>query len=172
MPDRRQFMKDVGRATAGAMVVGSSLAEAGARSLQSGAATKRRQIMIGGRRVKTIDIHTHVYVREVIPLLKDVEWGDTVKSAAAGTRGNRLTPDFLDAESVRWMDRTRDRRSRREASIPTGTRRIGPSLRSSSPCRTKRWPPTVRSFQVGLWEWRRWPCSIRTWRPGNWKKRT
>ena len=104
MRDRRTFIKHVGSAAAG-ILVGSGLTRTATASVQAGPGG-RRQVMVGGRRVKTIDIHTHCYVRAVIPLLKDVEWGNTVKSAAAATRGGpgRLTPDFLAPESVKWMD--------------------------------------------------------------------
>src|SRR5262245_45405576 len=66
----------------------------------------RRQVMVGGRRVKTIDMHTHCYVRAVGRVLRNVEWGETVRSAINGDRGGpgRLTPDFLGPESVKWMD--------------------------------------------------------------------
>ena len=100
MPDRRTFIRGMSTAAAGMLIAGAAR-QMGAQTRPAGG---RRQITIGGRRVKTIDIHTHVYVRDVIPLLRNVDIGGTVKSAASGTRGNRLTPDFLDAESVRWMD--------------------------------------------------------------------
>ena len=61
--------------------------------------------MINGRRVKTIDTHSHCFVREVVPVLGDVEWADIVKSAVNGSRGgNRVTPDFMVPERVAWMD--------------------------------------------------------------------
>ena len=104
MPNRREFIRNVTTAAASVVVAGSGVVEAATRSLQSGAARGRRQVVVGGRRVKTIDVHTHCYVRAVVPLLKNVDWADTLKSAAAGTRGNRLTPDFLGPERVRWMD--------------------------------------------------------------------
>jgi aminocarboxymuconate-semialdehyde decarboxylase len=104
MPNRREFIRDLSGAAAGAVVAGSGLAEAAARAVQARAAGERRQVVVGGRRVKTIDVHTHCYVRAVVPLLRNVDWAGTVKSAAAGTRGNRLTPDFLSPERVRWMD--------------------------------------------------------------------
>src|SRR5438128_935327 len=43
-------------------------------ALQSGAA--RRQVTIGGRRVRTIDMHSHVFVQEVWPLVKDLPQAD------------------------------------------------------------------------------------------------
>ena len=61
-------------------------------------------MVIGGRRVKTIDVHTHCYVLEVMPLVEGHEWGSLVRAAAAKTRGIRLTPDVIGPERVQWMD--------------------------------------------------------------------
>ena len=101
--DRRAFIKDVGCLTAG-IVMSDGLVGATARSLQSGGAGSRRQVVIGGRRVKTIDVHTHCYVLEVMPLVEGHEWGSLVRAAAAKTRGIRLTPDVIGPERVQWMD--------------------------------------------------------------------
>ena len=38
--------------------------------LSAGATTKRREIKVGGKRVKTVDAHCHVEVPEVADLLK------------------------------------------------------------------------------------------------------
>lgn len=62
MPDRRKFLKTLGGATAGFCFVNCSLAPILARARQSSPAAKRRQISIGGRPARTIDIHAHCYV--------------------------------------------------------------------------------------------------------------
>src|SRR4029077_8431633 len=36
------------------------------------AQTARRQITIGGRRVRTVDMHAHVFIQEAWPLVKDL----------------------------------------------------------------------------------------------------
>jgi aminocarboxymuconate-semialdehyde decarboxylase len=62
MAGRRRFLKNFAGASAGLCFVNCGLMRAYAGgSLQVGI-TKRRQIMIGGRRVRTIDIHAHCYV--------------------------------------------------------------------------------------------------------------
>jgi aminocarboxymuconate-semialdehyde decarboxylase len=65
--DRRQFIKNTGT-TAGVVFTGCNLL--GRRSnAQPGGAPKRRQVMVGGRRVRTIDIHAHVIVPEATALM-------------------------------------------------------------------------------------------------------
>jgi aminocarboxymuconate-semialdehyde decarboxylase len=66
MANRRQFLKDA--AAAGVVFTGCCL---GNRRLgaQSAAPPKRREVMVGGRRVKTIDIHAHVVVPEATALM-------------------------------------------------------------------------------------------------------
>src|SRR5438046_490863 len=55
---RRGFLK-----TAGVIFTGCALSE------RNNAQTRRRQVMVGGRRVKTIDIHAHVVVPEATALM-------------------------------------------------------------------------------------------------------
>src|ERR1700722_16527867 len=101
MPNRRAFLKNMSCVT-GAILSSSGIGEAAARSFPSG--TGRRQVIIGGRQVKTIDIHGHCLVREVFPLVQDYAWATPLKTAMEGTRGRRLTPDFVGPERVRFMD--------------------------------------------------------------------
>ena len=67
MTNRRQFMKEAA-ATAGVLFTGCSLLH---RPLQAqpAPAPKRRQVTVGGRRVRTIDIHAHVVVPEATALM-------------------------------------------------------------------------------------------------------
>ena len=62
MPDRRKLLKNLAGASVGFCYVNCSLVRAFAGAPQSGTTGKRRQIMVGGRRVRTIDIHAHCYV--------------------------------------------------------------------------------------------------------------
>ena len=50
---------------------------------QAAPASKRRQIVIGGRRVKTVDVHTHGFVPEVAALVAGTS---LEKAADAGAR--------------------------------------------------------------------------------------
>ncbi len=58
MTNRRQFLKDAA-ASAGVVFAGCNLH----------AQPRRRQVMVGGRRVRTIDIHAHVIVPEATALM-------------------------------------------------------------------------------------------------------
>ena len=57
MPNRRGFLKTMGTATAGAFVLG--------RALTTVAQGERREVFIGGRRVKVVDMHAHAEARDV-----------------------------------------------------------------------------------------------------------
>src|SRR5258708_10907918 len=64
MTNRRDFLKNAA-AAGGVMFAGCSILGNRMSAQQNGAAPpKRRQAMVGGRRVRTIDIHAHVIVPE------------------------------------------------------------------------------------------------------------
>jgi aminocarboxymuconate-semialdehyde decarboxylase len=63
MPGRRKFLKSIAGASAGLCFVGCGLTRAFTAARQAeGTSTKRRRITVGGRAVRTIDIHAHCYV--------------------------------------------------------------------------------------------------------------
>src|SRR6266853_1870458 len=64
MTNRRDFLKNAA-AAGGIMFAGCTILGNRMSAQQDGAAPpKRRQAMVGGRRVRTIDIHAHVIVPE------------------------------------------------------------------------------------------------------------
>jgi aminocarboxymuconate-semialdehyde decarboxylase len=67
MNTRREFLKSAA-ATAGVVFTGCSLLPS-RLGAQTGAPPKRRQVTVGGKRVKTIDIHAHVVVPEATALM-------------------------------------------------------------------------------------------------------
>ncbi|OFW05458.1 MAG: hypothetical protein A3I61_14690 [Acidobacteria bacterium RIFCSPLOWO2_02_FULL_68_18] len=69
MSSRRSFLRTIAGATAGACVAGPT-GDAAARQ----ATPARRQVTVGGRRVRVIDIHAHATVREVEPVIKGTEY--------------------------------------------------------------------------------------------------
>src|SRR5882672_6899696 len=70
MPNRREFLRNVAGASAGMLLLGRGVNTAAESSLQSGAAPKRRELIVGKRRVKTVDVHAHVSVPEATDLLR------------------------------------------------------------------------------------------------------
>jgi aminocarboxymuconate-semialdehyde decarboxylase len=63
MTNRRQFLKNAGVVFTGCHLLNQHL------HAQPAAAPKKRQVMVGGRRIRTIDIHAHVVVPEATALL-------------------------------------------------------------------------------------------------------
>jgi aminocarboxymuconate-semialdehyde decarboxylase len=82
MSTRRHFFKTIAGATAGLYVAGRGFAIA-----QAPAA--RRQVMIGGKRIKIVDVHSHATVPEVAPVVQ----GTPYASQAGG--GRDLGPDRI-----------------------------------------------------------------------------
>jgi len=67
MNNRRQFLKEAAGA-AGVVFTGCSLLDH-RLAAQATAAPKRRQVTVGGRRIRTIDIHAHVVIPEATALM-------------------------------------------------------------------------------------------------------
>ena len=85
MRNRRAFITTTTGAAIGILAGGSGLLDARAALRQVGAKPgKRREVMIGGRRVKTVDIHAHCFVPEVAELIKNTP----LAQAAKGNLGN------------------------------------------------------------------------------------
>ncbi|MDP9112353.1 MAG: amidohydrolase family protein [Acidobacteriota bacterium] len=78
MSNRRQFLQNA--ATAGVIFTGCHLFD-GRLNAQSASASRRRKVIVGGRRVKTVDIHAHVIVPEALALLgQEIEPGNACKT--------------------------------------------------------------------------------------------
>ena len=100
MSNRREFLKMAG-ATAGAFVLGSNLTRVAYGAPQAGTPGKRREIMLGGKRIKTVDTHTHAFVPEVTDLVK----GTDLQMPAAGIQGQlRGRDQVLGPERIQQMD--------------------------------------------------------------------
>jgi len=106
MPTRREFLGYVGGAAAGLVISEEAIDAAMSRATQAGPATARRQISVGGRRVRTIDVHTHCFIAEVWPLVRDHEWRDQrILGAINKTRSERVGFDLVGARRLAHMDR-------------------------------------------------------------------
>src|SRR4026209_1989311 len=67
------------------------------------AAPVRRQVIVGGRRVRTVDMHAHVFVQEAWPLVKDLPQVDRAM-ANLGNSAMAVDAGGLDRR-FREMDR-------------------------------------------------------------------
>src|SRR5262245_23689265 len=106
VPNRRAFLKGVAGATAGMFMGGRGLADAGLRTPQIGAPPgKRREVVIGGRRVKTVDIHAHCFVSEVWDLVKDTSLASTARANLTGpiVLGNPQRLQDMDAQGIDYQ---------------------------------------------------------------------
>ena len=108
MLNRRDFVKNVAYATAGISLscgLGSG-AFSSLLGLQVGAPPgKRRELSIGGRRVKTVDIHSHCFVPEVWDLVKDTNLAATAKANLTGNiaLGNPQRLIDMDAQGIDYQ---------------------------------------------------------------------
>jgi aminocarboxymuconate-semialdehyde decarboxylase len=101
MNSRREFFRNVAGATAGMMLGGGGVA-AGLQALQAqGAAQRRREVSIAGRRVKVVDIHAHTFVPEVWDLVK----GTPLAAAAMNNLTGAIALGPGDAARLQYMDK-------------------------------------------------------------------
>src|SRR2546426_1038329 len=69
MRTHRDFFDDAVGPVADIVFVGCSVADAAAPLAPSGSAAPHRQVVLGGRRVKTVDVHAHCAVPEAMALM-------------------------------------------------------------------------------------------------------
>ena len=103
MRNRRQFLKDAAGASAGMFFFGSCAhsSQAPAPVPRAGAAPKRREIRIGQRRIKTVDVHSHI----ALPEAAEVLMGTALEKLAAGGPTHAGTnPNSLGPERLQTMD--------------------------------------------------------------------
>ena len=98
MPNRRDFLRNVAGATAGAFLLNSRFTSAASASEQA-AAGRRRQIVIGGRRIKVVDIHSHHFIPEVVEVVR----GTPLEAAFKGQAGNK--DRYLGPQWLQYMDK-------------------------------------------------------------------
>ena len=108
MNSRRDFVRNVAGVTAGMAIGGGGLA-AGFRVMQAqGAAPpRRREVSIGGRRVKVVDIHAHTFVPEVWDLVKDTPLAAAAKNNLMGAialgPGDAARLQYMDKEGIDYQ---------------------------------------------------------------------
>src|SRR5258705_8917841 len=95
MPNRREFLKNAAGATAGMFIGGQIGAPPG----------KRRELSIGGRRVKTVDAHAHCFVPEVWDLVKNTPLAAAAQNNLTGNiaLGNPQRLIDMDAQGIDYQ---------------------------------------------------------------------
>ena len=101
MRSRRQFIRDASR-TAGVLFLSGGFANAAARLALQGGAPRRRQVTVGGRRVKTIDVHAHCIVPEAVALMSEGRGGGAGGRGGAAAGANVSL--VMGPERLRQMD--------------------------------------------------------------------
>jgi aminocarboxymuconate-semialdehyde decarboxylase len=138
MTTRREFLQLGAGALAGIAFVGCDLLAAAPARAQ----VRRREVVVNGRRVKTVDVHAHCAVPEALALM-NLKLAPGSSLPPFSTRRRRHP-----SASARWTSKAST--SRRSASIRTGTRRSATSRSRSSASRTqssrKRAPRTPDRF--------------------------
>jgi aminocarboxymuconate-semialdehyde decarboxylase len=97
MRNRREFIKNVAGAAAGAYLAGRGLAIA-AQSPQAGSPAPRREVRVAGKRVRVVDVHAHTTFPEVAAVVK----GTPLERNAQGARA--LGPDRIQEMDKRGID--------------------------------------------------------------------
>jgi aminocarboxymuconate-semialdehyde decarboxylase len=93
MRTHREFFQDVVDPMADIVFVGCSVTDAAEPPLPSGGGAPRRQVVLGGRRVKTVDVHAHCAVPEAMALM-----GSKVSPEALLIKPERLRA--MDAQGI------------------------------------------------------------------------
>ena len=95
VPNRREFFTTVAGAVAGLVVTDRGLSGAGLPRYQPPPA-KRREVFVGGRRVKVIDVHCHCVIPEVAEVVKGTPFADDARGGG---------PNVLGPQRLEVMDR-------------------------------------------------------------------
>ncbi|MGH9679893.1 MAG: amidohydrolase family protein, partial [Candidatus Acidiferrales bacterium] len=104
MRNRRDFLKTIAGATTGALFGGNAFAGSPFQGAMSGAAGSgtRREVSIGGRRLKVVDIHAHCIIPEVAEVVKGTPFETIAASRAHGPLV--MGPDRIRAIDVMGVD--------------------------------------------------------------------
>ena len=95
MPSRRTFVKESARAVAGLAAIGAGVGQSQRAFSQAPAALTRRLVRVGGRRVTTVDVHSHCEIAGIRQIM-----GDKTQPAASLIIG----PDRLKAMDAQGID--------------------------------------------------------------------
>ena len=108
MSTRREFVEGTASAVAGIAFVGCSLAAATPAQAQ----TRRREVVVNGRRVKTVDVHAHCAVPEAMALMGRNVQPQTLLMSRPVDRIRAMDEQGIDVEALSinpyWYKAERD----------------------------------------------------------------
>src|SRR2546422_6474027 len=108
MNTRREFIEESAGAMAGIAFVGCGLADAASAQAQ----TRRREVVVNGRRVKTVDVHAHCGVPEAMALMNLKVAPELLLMAKASDRIRAMDEQGIDVEALSinayWYTADRD----------------------------------------------------------------
>jgi aminocarboxymuconate-semialdehyde decarboxylase len=99
MLNRRTFIKQGAHFAGATLMVSGVLREGAAQNPKASAPASRREVRVGRKRVKVVDVHAHAVFPEVAELLKD---GPPAQAARGG--GRALGPDRIQEMDKRGID--------------------------------------------------------------------
>jgi len=104
MRSRREFLTTVAGATTGMLLTRNAFASRTLQGAQTApsAPVKRREVSIGGKRVKVVDIHAHCVIPEVSEVVKDTPLASNAEARARGR--NIMGPDRINTLNERGID--------------------------------------------------------------------
>ena len=94
MWSRREFLKDLVGVTSDVLFVGYALGNTPARAQQQ-IRSKRRRVTVGGRRILTVDIHSHCHIA-IDDLLAEGQVSNSSTVSRASSQAPILSPDNLE----------------------------------------------------------------------------
>ncbi len=103
MHNRREFLKDLATTSSGIFFVSCGIGKAAGWAMQVGASGRRREVVVNGRRMLTVDVHAHCYIHDTWELIKDTDVGRRLSAFPDSPRGRDLNFANLD-ERLRKMD--------------------------------------------------------------------
>jgi predicted TIM-barrel fold metal-dependent hydrolase len=108
--NRREFLQGVAGAAAGAFLLRGSMTEAMPQAVAGGAPPpKHKPVIIGGKRIKTVDVHAHINFPEMTTFLKGTPLegknGGSPFTSYFGTTGEAPWPLGPDSERIQMMDK-------------------------------------------------------------------
>jgi aminocarboxymuconate-semialdehyde decarboxylase len=95
MTNRREFLRHTLGASAGIFCAACGLRRARAQGAGAAGAAKRREVSIGGRRIKTIDVHCHCTVADVMDLVKGTAMEQPLRQQLTGSLGFPVGPERI-----------------------------------------------------------------------------